>query len=349
MSNLNSNKPMDNVGTPGGWKGELQRILDEHADKRVNGKVASHRTKAIVCSTLFAEFNILHDLGYRTMPRNFGNKHMTVLVKNWYYNRKLANKTMATHMTQFRKFADWLGKDGMVRNLAYYLPEVDPKTLEVEFAASEGKSWTGKGLDVELMIELADAVDIRLGCILRLQYAFGYRIKECLHCDPWASDQLYSMAIFSGQGKGNRPRNIPIDSPGQREIIAYIKTVVKKGEKVAWCDKDGAAYDFRVNYRRYYTLMEKLGYTKAILGISGHGLRAEYAEDIALRLGFIPPTLGGTENQMPKEDLVIIQKKVTEALGHGDPDKVASYYGGLKMMKANSTRLRNAAAKKTNS
>jgi len=42
---------------------------------------------------------------------------------------------------------------------------------------------------------------------------------------------------------------------------------------------------------------------------TSHGLRAEYAENLAISLDYIPPTLGGTKDQMPKEDATIIEKK----------------------------------------
>lgn len=233
----------------------------------------------------------------------------------------------------------------MVRDLPFYLPNVDPKELEVHAAATESKSWTAHGLDVVAEIERADAIDLRFGIMLRLMYAFGYRCKECLLCDPWVTDNIHTMAITPSMGKGNRSRNIPFDSPGQRQIIEYIKTIVKKGEVVGWCEPNGQPKDFKKNYQRFGNLMTKMGHTKNDSGVTGHCLRSEYAEDAALALGYIPATLGGTENQMSKEDFEIAKKQVSERLGHSR-DATASYCGGLKLMKENSKRLRDAAALK---
>lgn len=80
MLNADSIKAINNSGTTGGWKGELQGSLDKFDDIRVNGKKASNRTKDILCVTLWAGFNEIHDLGFRVMPRNFGNRHMQILV-----------------------------------------------------------------------------------------------------------------------------------------------------------------------------------------------------------------------------------------------------------------------------
>jgi len=89
--------------------------------------------------------------------------------------------------------------------------------------------------------------------------------------------------------------------------------------------------------------MRKHGITKEISGVTGHSLRAEFAEDTALRKGYIPPTLGGTEDQMSKADRIIKQIKVCEELGHSNPEKTANYYGGLEMMRDNAKKLREAA------
>jgi len=327
-------KAFNNSGAPGGWKGELQLLCNQFGGTRVSGKVASNRTKDLVCTTLFAGFNTLYEKGFRVMPRNFRNKHMAILVCDWH-ERGLQPKTMVTNLTQFRKFASWIGKDGMVHNLPFYLPNVDPKTLVVRAVATKAKSFSGNGLDPIALIKLADQEDARFGCIIRLMYAFGFRRKECLLCDPWVSDNQISITVFAGQGKGNRARLVSIETPGQREVIDYIKTIVKKGEKVGWCEPNGQPKNYKKNYDRFGNLMKKLGITKAISGVTGHSLRAEFAEDTALRKGYIPPTLGGTEQQMPKEDRVIIQKKVCEELGHSKPEKTASYYGGLEMMRDN--------------
>ncbi len=84
--------------------------------------------------------------------------------------------------------------------------------------------------------------------------------------------------------------------------------------------------------------MKKLGMTKKDAGVTGHGLRAEYLEDQALLLGYIPPTLGGTNDQMDKENLHIIQRKVSELAGHSRTSVTAAYYGAATLAKENAKR-----------
>jgi hypothetical protein len=48
-----------------------------------------------------------------------------------------------------------------------------------------------------------------------------------------------------------------------------------------------------------------------------------------MRLGLLPPTLGGKRDQMPKEDREKIQMQVSESLGHSRVSVTTSYYGSF--------------------
>jgi len=64
-------------------------------------------------------------------------------------------------------------------------------------------------------------------------------------------------------------------------------------------------------------------------GVTGHGLRAQFAENAALILGLIPPTLGGENNQMQQDDRDVLREKVSELLGHSRKSITSSYYGSF--------------------
>jgi hypothetical protein len=76
--------------------------------------------------------------------------------------------------------------------------------------------------------------------------------------------------------------------------------------------------------------MKRLGMTLKESGVTRHGLRAQYSENDALRLGVVPPTLGGDGGEMPKEDLDVIRNVVAENLGHSRKTIIRSYYGSFK-------------------
>ncbi|MFK4554585.1 hypothetical protein ABH944_006245 [Caballeronia udeis] len=66
----------------------------------------------------------------------------------------------------------------------------------------------------------------------------------------------------------------------------------------------------------YYYCLRKIGITKKNADVCGHGLRAEFAENCAIARGLLPATLGGTADQMPKEEMDLILLQVSEKLGH---------------------------------
>jgi len=61
--------------------------------------------------------------------------------------------------------------------------------------------------------------------------------------------------------------------------------------------------------------------------VFGHGLRSQYAENAALLMSVIPPTLGGTGGQMPKDDLDLKRAQVSELLGHSWINITSAYCG----------------------
>lgn len=80
---------------------------------------------------------------------------------------------------------------------------------------------------------------------------------------------------------------------------------------------------------RYETLIRKVGLTKEIAKCTGHGLRAQFAENAALLKGFVPMTLGGTGGQMPRDELDVARLQVSELLGHSRLSVTGAYYGSF--------------------
>jgi hypothetical protein len=77
--------------------------------------------------------------------------------------------------------------------------------------------------------------------------------------------------------------------------------------------------------------MTSFGFTKADAGVTGHGLRAQFAENHALLLGVLPPTMGGDAGQLDYADLGVLKVKVAQALGHNRPSVTSAYIGAFKV------------------
>ena len=101
--------PAARTDITGGWRKELQTIVDRHAGMRMNGNVASHRTRELTASVLFAVFGTLAGLGFKLQnPRNLGERHVEALVRHWHWQGR-AVATMQNELSILRKFAGWIG------------------------------------------------------------------------------------------------------------------------------------------------------------------------------------------------------------------------------------------------
>lgn len=324
--------PPRRTDTPGGWRRELQTIVDRHAGIRVNGKVASHRTRELTASVLFAAFGTLAGLGFKIQnPRNLGGRHIEALVHHWHRQGR-AVATMQNELSVLRKFSTWIGKKEIVRGLQDYLPEVPKAELQRKTGQMASKSWTGNGINIDKKITQADARNERFGLMLRLAVAFGLRRKEVLMLKPWKCDHGTYLAVYANAGpKGGRARIVPITNSYQREVLDYVKARMPKGDAMGWkSTRLGKPATLEYNLKEYVRRMEEIGITRAAAGVSGHGLRAEFAENAAMtspEKPFVPPTLGGTAQQMAAADLDHAQSQVSEMLGHSRPGVTSSYYG----------------------
>lgn len=175
----------------------------------------------------------------------------------------------------------------MVKGAPHYLPHVPKAELRVKSAAASSKSWAANGIDIAAKVKEADALDIRFGAMLRLAVAFGLRRHEVLECYPWKVDKETYFAAY--KTKGDRPRNIAIDTAEQRIVLDQVKSLVKKSEHLGWTTmRNGRAADIEYNLAKWHKMRAKIGITKAISNVTGHGLRAQYAENAALIFNVIP-------------------------------------------------------------
>jgi len=316
-----------------GWKRELQDLIDAHAGERVDGRTAAHRTRALAAKTLFAAFKVLHeDLGVTPRPSNFKEQHVRRLVQYWYYKQEKQVNTMRTDLSILRKFAGWIGKPSMVKPIEVYLPDVDRAALVVSATSNESKAWTTNGINVQEKLDHAFHLNERFGLILLAQITFGLRMKEALCLRPWKADGGTGLTVYPGDGpKGGRPRIIPYLIPEQVVIIEMIKNRLKKIHRLGWeKTRRGAPATLESNMKEYYARMEEIGITKKAAGVVGHGLRAEFAVNMARVKGFDPATEDYTGDNPPWDELQEKIKQVSELMGHSRPQIMASYFGAFK-------------------
>ncbi len=329
-----SNKLINKVNLD--WKRQLGDIVKKHAGTRVNGKQASHRTKEQAAQVLMEAFTTLHQLGYNVMPQNLGDRHIRILMNEWYFKKKLKIRTVVNYLGTIRKFAGWIGKSNMVSPIGKYLPNVPAADLKIRSVAVKSKSWGANGLDEEEYFKRADQLDVRFGCMLRAQKAFGLRLKEVLQMKPWHWDFEAYLFLPPKIAKNGRERPIQIRVQEQRAVLEFIKLKVGKDEYLGWSHtRWGKVATLDSNYRRYQYLMRKLGITKKQVGVTGHGLRAGFSEDALEGRGLVPPTRGGLPNQMSREDERIVKSMTAQDMGHNRLNFGGAYYGSFRTPKTN--------------
>ena len=305
----------------------VDRVMDASGAKRVNGKIASIRTVEITKQVLRETCRRLHGLGfYITDIESLKEKHIEAIVKDWHKSG-LSNKTIQNQLSRLRVFAGWLGKSEIIKagGIPEYLPEVDPKELKVKTFTERSKSWTGNGLDLIKIIGEAKKESGRLYAMLLLSVSFGLRKKEMLRIKPWSADAGNELRIDGSVAKNGRFRSIPINTQEpygkfQRWCLDQAKLMCSRSETLGWPE-----LTYKQSANRFSHHMSKLGITKIEQGVSAHGLRAEYAENMSMILGLVPPALGGDIDQMARSERVAITNAVSKLVGHDNDHTISSY------------------------
>ncbi|HZD27640.1 MAG TPA: integrase domain-containing protein [Xanthobacteraceae bacterium] len=284
---------------------------------------------------LFAFFRELRrneDKCYRVDPRRLGNRHIRFMVKRWL-GRGLAPATIQLYMSFLRTFSNWIGKPELALDLERYID--DPQRYQRSYCALEDKSWSAHGVDAERMFEAMSAIDRYAAAQLAMKAAFGLRRKEALMLQPHrqvvtareariedAPCEFY-LDLLKGT-KGGRRRYLPIDTERKRLALARACAVARG-------PNDHLGHPGRTlkqNLRRVDYVMAKLGVTHQALGITGHGLRHEYANDLYEKeSGAAPPLRGGSEVSRSLDRDARL--KVAHDLGHGRVEVSGAYLGGL--------------------
>lgn len=308
--------------TPG-LETRVRELLKSHTERLLDGKVASPATKRRDRDVILGAFRRWYVGGYRIeKPENVGEKHIAWLIQNWYKTGK-SPKTMRNELSRLGIFFRKLGKGGMVGKLEKYLPDVDLRELAVHAAAKRSKSATISEAYVMEMIKAVDSEDWRLGLMLRIELTFLLERGEVVEFKPHVQDHGTWFADVSKREKRGKQRRISAEA---RQVLDYVKSRVGKNEALGWpISPDGGVPTLEQNKKRYENLMAKLGFTKKQRGITGRGLRMLFSQNPSLCKGLIPPSLGGTSAQLPKEDSTPRGVSVPEDTGHHIAHIAAAY------------------------
>lgn len=292
--------------------------------KRVNGNVSSFETRKNREKILHTCFNDLYDLDFKIKnPINLKPRHVETLCQYWYYKKNLALTTIVNRLSVLRIFSRWINKAGMVKPLFLYLPNIPKAKLKIYKAAVESKSWFANGINIFEKFEMAKELDLRFYLMLHMALAFGLRKKEAIGLRPHEADRgEYLHLTFT---KNGRVRDVLIRTAEQRVLLDLVKKTIPQGEHLGWIKtKKNTNATLKYSIRRYEKCMREIGITKDNAGVTGHGLRAQYAENEMLMLGYIPPTLSG---RRIVENNKLARYILSQQTGHNRIEVTCAYCG----------------------
>ena len=254
---------------------------------------------------------------------NLAGKHVTLLMNLWH-EQGICAGTLHTRRSMMGYLCNRLGKYNVVKDLADYLP---PEVTRRCSVVTESKTWEDNGVKPLEVIDLARRIDERLAVILAMQHFFGLRVKESIEIRPLNAviEGGEWLEVYEGT-KGGRPRHVRIQTDDQRDVIAWARRIAASGntKRLRWTD-----CTWKQAQNRFYHLMRyRLGITKALKGVSAHGLRHGYANRrYKQESGYPSPVQGGALGRIDRETHRNACITVSRSLGHGRIDVTPSYYG----------------------
>lgn len=337
------------------WKATLQAIINRHNHRHAKRhKDVAERTKAARASALFVLFRQLRDLGFQLDPEHLDGNHVKHLFWYWTCNSQIEGRCcqhgvpmlpqphsaayLQFLVSTLRTFAQWIGKPGLIQPLERY--GMDAALFARTYVALEDKGWESHGIDIAQLLQRVACIDERVAIMLELVWRVGLRRKEAVMFQPWlavkpaglmpidqpvAEEYIACLSVYRGT-KGGRLRLIPLVSEVQREAIARAKKYV-----VFPTTYLGHPHMTLLQaLDRYKNVLSSAGITKKVLGVTGHGLRHQFAGDKFFDLAHIACPVRGGDPLHDPELLERVLGAVSQQLGHNRPQITQAYCGSQR-------------------
>jgi integrase len=304
------------------WEHDLRRLLKAHGRVSADGtRVLSTATLAKRSEVLMAAFRTLREMGYGTSVHGVGSRHIQALCERWKAEGLSASE-FATRLSVLRTFANWIKKPGLVDPVARAYRAESRRTL----TAREDKSWQGHGVDWHAIKAKLEQVNPRYAVALALQRVFGLRVREALQLRPHVADRGVYLDVNRGT-KGGRDRVVKIETPEQRAVLDQAKALTRGLESVGGGELRGKTYE-QVR-QGYYRALHAVGVARQH-GITSHGLRHEYAQEVFERETGARAWVKGQDPRetVEAERLELAKVRVAEDLGHSRGEITRAYLGG---------------------
>lgn len=302
------------------WKTTLQMIIREHnKTAAVGGKAVSFATQDARQEILWLGFKELRVLGYKLDDVcGFKERHIMALVQGWEA-RGLSASTIQNRTSIFRTFAEWIGKKGMVRGSENYVKNRD--SVVRHLVAQTDKTWSGLGVSLDQKLAVIQGREPYIAMQLKLQRAFGLRMKEAALLKPHGADKGAYLAVNWGT-KGGRDRVVPLANDYQREVLAEAKALTTNpGHSMI-----PMQYNFKRWRNHYYYICQQIAISRQY-GITSHGLRHERLNEIYQEItGQVSP-VKSTSSFVTSNLNQRAHQEIAEVAGHSRASIARAYIG----------------------
>ncbi|WP_423680255.1 integrase domain-containing protein [Undibacterium sp. WLHG33] len=321
-------------------KEELRALFRDHlsaahSKTRKSEAPLGVKTQRMRSLCILAAIELLQNEGnYRfESMSSLKEKHIHYLLDHWIAKNHTRG-TIENKITYLATLARWLRKTNLVKAADEY---EQLKKLETRSGITmNDKSWEAVGIDAQKVIGLIAIENKHIGVQLLLQITFGLRTEESMLLRP--ADVImrrkeYTYLMISDGTKGGRPRRIDVQNEQDLDVIYLAETLANRKSR----STIPAEYTLNEWKNIYYYTLSKYGFTKKNLGVTAHGLRHQYMQNLYQQLtGTDSPVRGG--EQPSKDILTQARQIITEHAGHSRASKANAYIGSHAAIKAKTSK-----------
>ena len=282
--------------------GDLVKLTYRHRENSYN----SQRARRVIVRMIA---NQLGDMGFmRLKAKNLKEKHALALVERWK-NEGLSAGTLKNRMGVLRWVYEKVGKPRILakRNADYGI-----ENRRYQTNVNKARELTPQSLD------RIKSEHVRLS--VQLQREMGLRREEAMKIDVGWADRGDRLVLKGSWTKGGRPREIPIETKEQRNLLDRVKAFTAGGSLIP------AESSYIEHLKLYENQTAAAGLEKL------HGLRHAYAQqrykDIT---GWLAPAAGGrksgdlTDEERKRDHDARMQ--ISKELGHSREQISVVYLG----------------------
>ncbi|WP_321817849.1 MULTISPECIES: integrase domain-containing protein [unclassified Paraburkholderia] len=301
----------------------LIRLLDDHVSDvhsktRISARALSIKTQEYRVRGICAALVELREGGFAlATPWSLKRKHIEWLVQHWVGARQ-SGGTIENKLTYLRALAGWMSKDNLVGTLDDYTDRKG-NGLVRSYVAEVDRSWAANGVSAHEKIAAIAGTCPRVAVQLRLQAAFGLRIEESFMLQPARAVKDKDVLEVTRGTKGGRAREVPIE---ERYDVLEAAARLANPLTGSTVPADRTLKQWR---DWYYYVLARHGITKSALGVTSHGLRHQYLQEVYERVSGVAAPVKQSDARPDPELHAQAMRRVVEAAGHSRLTKANAY------------------------